>query len=109
MRLKDLVRRGKEPLSAPSSNDVDPASAVGSSQPGPEPTETSLLHESHSQPHDEDETRKESTWANLWAEAYQTVKDDPEHSHLLEAFEAYLQEGKRTDSAGTSSTTCIIF
>ncbi|RSL56966.1 hypothetical protein CEP54_008539 [Fusarium duplospermum] len=104
MRLKDLVRRGKEPLPAPSSNDVDPASTVGSSQPDPEPTETSLLHESHGQPHDEDETQKESTWANLWAEAYQTVKDDPEHSHLLEAFEAYLQEGKCTDSADGPSS-----
>ncbi|RSM18669.1 hypothetical protein CDV31_002389 [Fusarium ambrosium] len=106
MRLKDLVRRGKEPLPAPSSNtDVDPASTVGSSQPGPKPIETSLLHESHGQPQDEDKILKQSTWANLWAEAYQTVKDDPEHSHLLEAFEACLQEGKRTDSADAPSIT----
>ncbi|RSL99859.1 hypothetical protein CEP52_009488 [Fusarium oligoseptatum] len=106
MRLKDLVRRGKEPLPAPSSNtDVDPAGTVGSSQPDPKPTETSLLHESHGQPQDEDEILKQSTWANLWAEAYQTVKDDPEHSHLLEAFEACLQEGKRTDSADAPSIT----
>ncbi|RSL40369.1 hypothetical protein CEP53_013401, partial [Fusarium sp. AF-6] len=106
MRLKDLVRRGKEPLPAPSSNtDVDPASTVGSSQPDPKPTETSLLHESHGRPQDEEEILKQSTWANLWAEAYQTVKDDPEHSHLLEAFEACLQEGKRTDSADAPSIT----
>ncbi|EEU48984.1 uncharacterized protein NECHADRAFT_75696 [Fusarium vanettenii 77-13-4] len=46
-----------------------------------------------------DDIGKSSPWASLWAETYQTVKDDPEHSHLLETFETYLQEGKYADLA----------
>lgn len=32
-----------------------------------------------------------SGWGSLWAEAYGTVKNDPEYSQLLDAFEAYLR------------------
>lgn len=35
-----------------------------------------------------------SRWGSLWAEAYRSVKDDPEYSQLLEAFERYLREAE---------------
>lgn len=31
-------------------------------------------------------------WGSLWAEAYRTVKDDPEYTQLLGAIEKYLRE-----------------
>lgn len=33
-------------------------------------------------------------WESLWAEAYRTIKNDPEYSHLLESFEKYLRKAE---------------
>ncbi|KAL2675685.1 hypothetical protein Neosp_011875 [[Neocosmospora] mangrovei] len=103
-RLKNLIRRGKEPSPAPSpSTNADPASTCTAESV--EPTETSILHEPHGRPQDAGEAREPSTWADLWAEAYETVKDDPEHSHLLAVFEAYLgsDRGSNSDEAPAAS------
>ncbi|CVL06807.1 uncharacterized protein FMAN_11903 [Fusarium mangiferae] len=40
-----------------------------------------------------------SSWANIWPEAYQNVKTDPEHSELLQKLERFLEgEGGRLEA-----------
>lgn len=50
--------------------------------------------------HIEDETNEPFVWGSPWAEAYRRVKEDSEHSRLLEAFEKYLSKGEQTTSDG---------
>ncbi|CVL03660.1 uncharacterized protein FPRN_11864 [Fusarium proliferatum] len=42
-----------------------------------------------------------TSWANVWPEAYQSVKNDPEHSQLLQKLEKFLEsEGGRLEANG---------
>ncbi|KAF4987650.1 hypothetical protein FDECE_15346, partial [Fusarium decemcellulare] len=47
----------------------------------------------HKTPQDENETVESFTLANIWAEAYNKVQADPEHSKLLANLESYLNKG----------------
>ncbi|KAF9767617.1 hypothetical protein IL306_015189 [Fusarium sp. DS 682] len=37
-----------------------------------------------------------SSWADIWEEAYKTVKTDPEQARLVERFEKFLEKGEGT-------------
>ncbi|KAG6364032.1 hypothetical protein INS49_009135 [Diaporthe citri] len=41
-------------------------------------------------------------WESLWAEAYRTIKNDPEYSHLLETFEKYLRNAEHENISTVS-------
>ena len=51
---------------------------------------------------DADDSQGSFAWDDLWTEAYQTLKDDPEHSDMLEAFEKYVVDGKDASQSGTN-------
>ncbi|KAK7735396.1 hypothetical protein SLS63_003866 [Diaporthe eres] len=64
-------------------------------------TENQKYHESL------EEAVQPCRWESLWAEAYRTIKNDPEYSHLLETFEKYLRKaehGAAEESLADAST-----
>lgn len=112
MRFKDLVQRGKRPWppglkggdrttidsqshrdDAASLSATHTANTDGASQELSEERLSSLPSDTENQKYHEsmEEAGQPSGWGSLWAEAYRTVKNDPEYSQLLEAFEAYLR------------------
>lgn len=111
MRFKDLVQRGKRPwppglkggdrTTIDSQSQRDDATSLagtytgntdGASQELGEAGLPALLSDEqiHKSSESMDQDGQPSGWGSLWAEAYGTVKDDPEYSHLLETFEKYL-------------------
>lgn len=112
MRFKDLVQRGKRPwppgLRGGDRTTVDSVSqrddaisfsgtytgnADGASQEIGEARLPSLQsdEQDHKSPKSMELAGQTSGCRSLWAEAYGTVKDDPEYSQLREAFETYFR------------------
>ncbi|OBT63596.1 hypothetical protein VE03_07330 [Pseudogymnoascus sp. 23342-1-I1] len=112
MGLRDLVRRGKRPLPA-AAKDVTLQEGSGVAPTAPKPTgaqteghaglssganpvdtESRGFHDTESASKDADSATESLAWDNLWAEAYETIKDDPEYTKLLTAFEKYVLDSK---------------
>lgn len=115
MRFRDLVQRGKRPWPpSPKGADlvtINPQSQTnddksisgthkadtdGASQDVSEgvlPIQLSDM-QNHRLPDAIVEVGQLSSWGSLWAEAYRTVKDDPEYTRLFDAFESYLREAE---------------
>jgi hypothetical protein len=123
MGLKDLVRRGKEPLAkgsdngglapGPSGRDLhlrgclhvagDPAEVASGPMPGSVSADTALdVHQGttpglemtradSSGPTDTEVAEHPFTSRQNWAKAYQTLREDPEASGLLDDYLNYLK------------------
>lgn len=105
MRFRDFLRRRKSPLPAAPGGAVtveQPESDGASSDKKPAKTDgenkdagSSLVRSDvqHQQPSQvSDASGKLYSWDSLWAEAYETVKEDAESSELLREFEKKLIE-----------------
>lgn len=96
MRLKDLVRRGKQPSPEAAASSDPNLSASSLVSVNDVPKETSQDVEGA-----DDETPR--NWEDLWSEAYESVKQDPDSSELYAKFELHLAAGGATPENGTSA------
>lgn len=55
---------------------------------------------------DSDPAPESLSWDTLWAEAHGILRDDPEHTDLLEAFEKFVLDGKDVGSDGVDNPLC---
>lgn len=72
------------------------ADTDGASQELSEEGLANLLCDTENQKYHEslEEAMQPCRWEGLWAEAYRTIKNEPEYSHLLETFEEYLRKAE---------------
>ncbi|KAB5522880.1 hypothetical protein GE09DRAFT_1154464 [Coniochaeta sp. 2T2.1] len=114
MGLRDLVRRGKRPLLVAAKDDMSmpedsdrvtqtrhelaggQAEGHGGPSSGTNPVDTASqeLDDTESASKDADPAPESLAWDSLWAEAYETLKADPEYTELLAEFERTVMGGK---------------